>query len=77
MWITGIWNPLSEFPDILQILQEKVRQNVIWGYNKGLANRQSFIVVPITFGFPLLCGCLERQLEEAPRLLPVGSDSLL
>jgi hypothetical protein len=32
MWIAGVWNPLSEFPDLLQVLQEKVRQNVIWGY---------------------------------------------
>ncbi len=35
MWITRVWNPLSEFPDLLQVLQEKVRQNVIWGYENA------------------------------------------
>jgi len=34
MWITRVWNPLSEFPNLLQVLQKKVRQNVIWGYRK-------------------------------------------
>ena len=24
MWITGVWNPLSEFPDLLQVLQERL-----------------------------------------------------
>ena len=28
MWIAGVWNPYLEFPDLLQVLQEKVRQNV-------------------------------------------------
>jgi hypothetical protein len=37
MWIAGVWNPFLEFPDLLQVLQEKVRQNVIWGYTKGFA----------------------------------------
>ena len=35
MRITGVWNPFSEFPDLLQVLQEKVRQNVIWGYDNA------------------------------------------
>lgn len=32
MWITRVWNPLFELPDSLQILQEKVRYYVTWGY---------------------------------------------
>ena len=46
MWITRVWNPLSEFPDLLQVLQEKVRQNVIWGYWEWLTvavNHSHFI----------------------------------
>ena len=35
MWIAGVWNPFLEFPDLLQVLQEKVRQNVIWGYENA------------------------------------------
>ena len=34
MWIAGVWNPFLEFPYLLQVLQEKVRQNVVWGYWK-------------------------------------------
>ena len=41
MWITRVWNPLSEFPYFLQVLQEKVRQNVIWGYWRWTGNSPS------------------------------------
>ena len=35
MRITGVWNPLFELPDSPQILQEKVRYYVTWGYEKA------------------------------------------
>ena len=41
MWITRVWNPFPEFPDLLQVLQEKVRQNVIWGYWRLTGNSPS------------------------------------
>jgi len=36
MWITGVWNPLFEFPDLLQVFQEKVRYYITWGYTSKL-----------------------------------------
>ena len=42
MWIAGVWNPLSECPNLLQVLQKKVRQNVIWGYEKASPSRRCF-----------------------------------
>ena len=46
MWIAGVWNPFLEFPDLLQVLQEKVRQNVIWGYEKASRQRCFFDICP-------------------------------
>ena len=44
LWITGVWNPSFEFADPLQVLQEKVRQYVTWGYRKRPAMRRVFFV---------------------------------
>ena len=53
MWLAGVWNPFLEFPDLLQVLQEKVRQNVIWGYEKASPRRRCFFVLCPA---PVACG---------------------
>jgi hypothetical protein len=39
MLIAGVWNLFLEFPDLLQVLQEKVRQKVVWGYWKKVTKK--------------------------------------
>ena len=34
MWITRVWNPLFEFPNPFQVLKEKVRYFITWGYEE-------------------------------------------
>ena len=81
MWIAGVWNPLSEFPDLLQVLQEKVRQNVIWGYENASPLAVHFRFTPQeesgAFGRrillpPPLRGCPQGRPEEDPRTPSVG-----
>ena len=75
MWIAGVWNPFSEFPDLLQVLQEKVRQNVIWGYEKASQQRCFFDIRPkrnpapsgAAFFYPRASRCPEGRPGEDPR----------
>ena len=81
MWIAGVWNPLSEFPDLLQVLQEKVRQNVIWGYENARLRPGIFDLRPkrnpapsgAAFFYPRRYAAAPRGCRgKTPGLPPVG-----
>ena len=81
MWIAGVWNPLSEFPNLLEVLQKKVRQNVIWGYEKASPLAVLFRYTPheesgtdgAAFFYPRrLCGRPQGRPGVTPGPPPVG-----